>query len=199
MLLAVFATDEQWGELLEGCEQAAFKRVYNISMHQDVDGYVLLDKKGIDSLASLEKPVLMNAVIKTCKQLGTGKNVMRINGWSGFIKRTTWEVAGTVTDDTQRIFNVLGRSFIPVEDRPGLVAARSISMIVNEAYFALQEKVSTKQEIDTAMKLGTNYPYGPFEWSQKIGLRKIYELLAVLQDGGKRYMPAPLLKQEALL
>ena len=42
-------------------------------------------------------------------------------------------------------------------------------MIINEAFLALQEGVSTKEEINTAMKLGTNYPLGPFEWVEKIG------------------------------
>jgi 3-hydroxyacyl-CoA dehydrogenase len=45
-------------------------------------------------------------------------------------------------------------------------------MIINEAYFALEDNVSTKAETDIAMKLGTNYPYGPFEWGQLIGLKK---------------------------
>ena len=48
-------------------------------------------------------------------------------------------------------------------DIPGFISARVVSMIINEAYFALEEEVSSKEEIDTAMKLGTNYPYGPFD------------------------------------
>jgi 3-hydroxybutyryl-CoA dehydrogenase len=71
-------------------------------------------------------------------------------------------------------------------------------MIINEAYFTLDEKVSSKNEIDTAMKLGTNYPYGPFEWSEKIGLKKVYELLTTLSHSHSRYEPAALLKKEAL-
>ena len=49
------------------------------------------------------------------------------------------------------------------------------------------------------MKLGTNYPYGPFEWSKKIGLKKIYDLLTLLAKTNARYEPSPLLKKEALL
>ena len=67
-------------------------------------------------------------------------------------------------------------------DDYGFIAARIIAMIINEAYYALQENVSTKQQIDIAMKLGTNYPYGPFEWSEKIGIEKIYLLLKKLSD-----------------
>ncbi len=71
-------------------------------------------------------------------------------------------------------------------------------MIINEAYFALQDEVSSKDEIDTAMKLGTNYPHGPFEWSKKIGLKNIYGLLSKLVETNNRYEPAGLLKKEAL-
>ena len=107
------------------------------------------------------------------------------------------EAARNVTDEVKEIFAAAGKQLIEVADKPGLAAARSISMIINEAYFALGEEVSTKAAIDTAMKLGTNYPYGPFEWAEKIGLKNIYQLLAVLHRTSKRYSPAPLLQKEA--
>jgi 3-hydroxybutyryl-CoA dehydrogenase len=72
----------------------------------------------------------------------------------------------------------------------GFVTPRVISMIINEACLALQEGVSTKEEIDTAMKLGTNYPFGPFEWMDRIGQDKIYALLLKLSRHQSRYLPA---------
>src|ERR1700710_2457559 len=48
---------------------------------------------------------------------------------------------------------------------------RVVAMIINEAYYALDAGVSSKESIDLAMKLGTGYPYGPFEWADRIGLR----------------------------
>jgi 3-hydroxybutyryl-CoA dehydrogenase len=78
-----------------------------------------------------------------------------------------------------------------------MVSGKIISMIVNEAYFALEDEVSTKEEIDIAMKSGTNYPYGPFEWSKKIGLNNIYTLLQKLSTTDKRYTPSSLLIKEA--
>jgi len=60
----------------------------------------------------------------------------------------------------------------------------------------LQEQVSTKQEIDIAMKLGTNYPHGPFEWSELIGLQNIYRLLLEMSRDDQKYQPAELLKNE---
>ena len=69
-------------------------------------------------------------------------------------------------------------------------------MIINEAWFAFEEGVSSKEEIDIAMKLGTNYPLGPFEWGALIGEKNIYALLKKLSAGNKRYLPAPLLHQK---
>jgi 3-hydroxybutyryl-CoA dehydrogenase len=69
-------------------------------------------------------------------------------------------------------------------------------MIINEAYFALEAGVSSKKEIDIAMKLGTNYPFGPFEWSEKIGLKKIITLLDTLSVSDSRYTPSSLMKKE---
>jgi 3-hydroxybutyryl-CoA dehydrogenase len=76
---------------------------------------------------------------------------------------------------------------------PGFITARVIAMIINEAWFALEEGVSTKEEIDTAMKLGTNYPYGPFEWGKEIGLKNIHALLDKLSKLNPRYSPAELM------
>ena len=63
-------------------------------------------------------------------------------------------------------------------------------MMINEAYMALQDGVSTMDEIDIAMKLGTNYPYGPFEWAEKIGREKITALLEKLSLQNPLYTPA---------
>ncbi len=71
-----------------------------------------------------------------------------------------------------------------------------IFLAYNEAFFALSENVSTMVEIDTAMKLGTAYPYGPFEWGNKIGLQNIVTLLKKLSKKQLRYAPCDLLVQE---
>ena len=59
---------------------------------------------------------------------------------------------------------------------------RSIAMIINEAYFALDEGLATPSAIDLAMKNGVNYPLGPIEWGDKIGLSHICDLLQELYD-----------------
>jgi 3-hydroxybutyryl-CoA dehydrogenase len=70
-------------------------------------------------------------------------------------------------------------------------------MIINEAYCALEDEVRTREEMDLAMKLGTNYPLGPFEWGKKIGLSKVAGLLTILSSTNQRYQPARLLLKEA--
>jgi 3-hydroxybutyryl-CoA dehydrogenase len=140
-----------------------------------------------------KKPVFVNSVIKVTSDL-TG-NISRINAWNGFRKREIVEVV-TKDNDAIHVLEKMEWRYQQAPDVPGMIAARTISMIINEAYFALGDEVSTKQEIDIAMKLGTNYPFGPFEWSQKIGLHNIYRLLKKLTETDDRYQPAPALEQE---
>ena len=90
----------------------------------------------------------------------------------------------------------MGRKTVLVPDLPGLIAGRVVAMIINEAYFALGDEISTKNEIDIAMKLGTNYPYGPFEWAKMIGLSKIANLLNICFLEDVRYALAPALQLE---
>ncbi len=141
-------------------------------------------------------PVFINSVFETLKEKQLPANFNRINGWPGFLKRETWEVASGNVSGTSAIFEELGWNMVIVKDEPGLVAARVISMIINEAFFCLEAKISSVEEIDKAMKLGTNYPNGPFEWAEKIGLKNIYLLLQKLSLTDKRYLPAPLLAKK---
>ncbi len=155
-----------------------------------------INKEEIKDFGS--KPVFINSTTDTLKELGVPENFSRINGWPTFVNRDIWEIATSREEDVKYIFGELGWKFIKVADQPGLVSARIISMIINEAYFALGEDVSTKDEIDVAMKLGTNYPYGTFEWSKKIGLTRVYSLLEKLSETDSCYSVAPAMKNELL-
>jgi 3-hydroxybutyryl-CoA dehydrogenase len=94
----------------------------------------------------------------------------------------------------------LGKETAVVADGIGMVLPRLVCMIINEAYFAMQEGVAPAREIDTAMKLGTNYPRGPVEWAGKIGVRQVVAVLSALYEsfGEDRYRVAPLLRKTAL-
>ncbi|HEX6193666.1 MAG TPA: 3-hydroxyacyl-CoA dehydrogenase family protein [Chitinophagaceae bacterium] len=127
-------------------------------------------------------------------------NFVSINGWPTFLKRTVVEAFCNdeeIKNKTKTVFSAFNKELSWTSSSTAFPTARVVAMIINEAYFTLEEKVSTKEEIDTAMKLGTNYPYGPFEWSKKIGLPKIVSLLETLAKEKKLYAPAPLLKMEA--
>lgn len=138
------------------------------------------------------KPTFVNAVVKTCKELPN--NCIRLNAWTGFLQSDVLEIATHSHQNfVESVMNALNWKFQFVADEPGMISARVIAMIVNEAYFALEDNVSTKEEIDIAMKLGTNYPFGPFEWSEKIGLKQINDLLRKLALQDTRYQPSNLL------
>lgn len=141
------------------------------------------------------KLIFINAVIDTLSKLQLPKNVSRINAWPGFLQREIWEVATENKAETESVFNHLGWKTIVVKDEPGLVAARVVSMIINEAFFTFNEKVSSKEEIDLAMKLGTNYPYGPFEWGERIGFNNVFDLLIKLSEKDTRYLPSKALEK----
>jgi len=168
--------------------------------HTSADAFFII-KEGIDTKSNTffgDKPVFINSAIKTLSELKLPENFSRINGWPGFLDREIWEIASGKETAVKDIFEKLGWQYILVADTPGLVSARIISMIINEAYFALGDNVSTKEEIDIAMKLGTNYPYGPFEWSRKIGPEKVYNLLEKLNQQDNRYTIAPAMKNDLL-
>ncbi len=91
--------------------------------------------------------------------------------------------------------------FVPqaVSDTPGLLVARTIAMLINEAADAVQQGVCTQSGADQAMKLGVNYPMGPFEWLLKWGVVPVVTLLDRLDAyyRGERYRVSPWLRQQA--
>ena len=145
----------------------------------------------ISKLEGLQKPVFVNAISTTLKDLPS--NCIRINAWPGFLLNKIIELTATKEnlEAVKKILRALHWEYQAVPDISGMITPRIIAMIVNEAYFALGDEVSSKEDIDIAMKLGTNYPYGPFEWAQKIGVNKIYNLLRQLSQTDNRYVPAP--------
>ena len=160
------------------------------------DAYFILDQfSDLKNFKLFEnKPVIINEVIQTLADLNLPENFHRMNAWPGFLQREIWEVVSKTPEKLKDVFKVFNRKIFFLKDEPGFVSARVTSMIVNEAFFALGENVSTKEEIDLAMKSGTNYPYGPFEWAEKIGVENILNLLEKLSEKEERYFPAPALK-----
>lgn len=89
----------------------------------------------------------------------------------------------------------MGKTPITVTDSPCFVTSRLIQTLINEAIFTLHQGVSTKDEIDTALKLGMNHPMGPLELADFIGLDVVLSMQQTLYDGFQdpKYRPCPLL------
>jgi 3-hydroxybutyryl-CoA dehydrogenase len=91
----------------------------------------------------------------------------------------------------------LGKTVVHSMDSPGFVTTRALGVLVNEATWMLYEGVSTKEEIDTAYKLGFHHPMGPFELADLVGIDTLLAILDVLWDGFRdpKYRACPLLRR----
>ena len=204
MRAVVLCTTEQQQAILNKATNQGVDFIFCINdfhLFQNTLGDVFFDLQDETSntYTSTKKGLLIiNAVSKTTKYLP--EHAVRINAWDGFLEQDILELAAPLQlqQEVQNMMDKIGWQCRFAPDEIGMIAPRIIAMIINEAYFGLEDGISTKQEIDTAMKLGTNYPFGPFEWADKIGKSKILKLLNQLSCYDKRYMPCKLLKQEAI-
>lgn len=114
-----------------------------------------------------------------------------------------WTIARTATVAWQaaaeRWLEFAGVTPVRLGDAPGLVVARTIAMLVNEACDAVHQGVCSSEAADSAMKLGVNYPAGPFEWLDRWSPLAIARLLEHLDAHyhGERYRVSPELQQRA--
>ena len=91
----------------------------------------------------------------------------------------------------------LGWEPLVLRDVPGLAVARTIAMLINEGADAVWQGVCDEAGADTAMKLGVNYPAGPFEWLAQLGAPLVVDALEGLFEAyrSERYRISPLLRQ----
>jgi 3-hydroxybutyryl-CoA dehydrogenase len=123
-----------------------------------------------------------------------------------FIDKPLVEVAPTVFSPAEtvevvvRFYTTLGKETELVQDRVGMVLPRILCQIINESIFAVTDDVANPKDIDAAMKLGANYPYGPIEWAEKIGIKQVCAVLVALHSdlNEDRYRVSPLLKQMSI-
>ncbi|MEU6588639.1 3-hydroxyacyl-CoA dehydrogenase [Streptomyces sp. NPDC046881] len=90
------------------------------------------------------------------------------------------------------LFQALGKKVSVIGDVPGMIVARTVARIVDLAYDAVAKGVATEEDVDTAMRLGVNYPLGPFEWNRRLGRLWAHDLLEELnlRDPSGRCAPS---------
>lgn len=91
----------------------------------------------------------------------------------------------------------MGKTFVSVKDIPGFAVNRILMPMINEAIQVVYEGIATVEDVDAAMKLGTNQPMGPLTLADFIGLDTCLAIMEVLHTGlsDSKYRPSPLLKQ----
>jgi 3-hydroxybutyryl-CoA dehydrogenase len=107
------------------------------------------------------------------------------------------ETSAETTARTIALASAMGKTPLPANDRPGFVSNRVLMPMINEAFYALMEGVAKAEDIDGIMKLGCNFPMGPLNLADFIGLDTCVNIMDVLADGlnNDRYRACPLLKQ----
>lgn len=145
--------------------------------------------------------VFLDTSFVSLSQLQAPSGFFGFCGMPTFLNRGLMEVSVVAESDRTALEDVcrrLNTKYEVVADCVGLVTPRIICMIINEAYCTVEEGTATREDIDLAMKLGTNYPYGPFEWSERIGIENVCRLLNSMQKetSDDRYKICPLMMRE---
>ncbi|WP_343669447.1 3-hydroxyacyl-CoA dehydrogenase family protein [Chitinophaga sp.] len=188
----------EWTDSLKGAE-ALQNRDLVIDLEFDAhpdNATVYAQYPAIPVLAGVVKTSLQSVKKKyNCTLIGC-------NWLPGFIDMPVTEVSWL--EEAQKtiltaIMQQLCWEYELVQDAVGMVTPRVICMIINEAYMTAESNTASREDIDVAMKLGTNYPMGPFEWSKKIGIKQVYEVLTAVHTatGNERYAISELLEKEA--
>ncbi|WP_406726462.1 3-hydroxyacyl-CoA dehydrogenase [Streptomyces sp. GD-15H] len=97
------------------------------------------------------------------------------------------------------LFQALGKKVSVIGDVPGMIVARTVARLIDLAHEAVAKGVATEEDIDTAMRLGVNYPLGPLEWSRRLGGTWACSVLDNLHecDPSGRYAPSLALYRHA--
>ena len=184
---------------IEIIETADFDIVFDLNLDEDPESfetYLLNEGQvviGSAVLSTLSSTSGMWGDLQSCVLIG-------MNAFPSFINRPKLELSLLNKADLMTLestMKVLGLEYELVADEIGMVTPRIISMIINEACFVLGEGTAEIEAVDQAMRLGTNYPKGPFKWADEIGIENVYNLLETLLavTGDGKYKIAPRLRK----
>ncbi|WP_162909185.1 3-hydroxyacyl-CoA dehydrogenase family protein [Aggregatilinea lenta] len=164
--------------------------------------------EGIEANLPPESPMLVSALAASATEIASwAEYPSRVVGYgllppvatAGLVEfapalQTDFETATLA----RRFWEELGFEAVRVPDTSGLVRARIVCNLINEAVFTLAASGNSVEDIDTAMRLGMNFPRGPLSWADEIGLDVVAGVLDGLLRtyGDERYRPAPLLRQK---
>jgi len=98
--------------------------------------------------------------------------------------------------DVKEFLEKVGVTAVKLEENPGFILDRVIASIVNEAAVMYSSKLATKEDIDKMMKVCVNWPMGPFEFADNMGVDSVVEILdSMAQQLGPKYQPCFLLRK----
>ena len=164
----------------------------------------------LDDIVPFQIPILSSSVTVTVAEqaswLKYPSRVIGIGAFPTLLESGTIELVRSPTTGNptsmaaEQLIAALGKTSASVQDSVGLVMPRILCALVNEACFALMEGLAEPDDIDTAMKLGTNYPHGPLEWGRRVGPKHVFAVMKALHTFFEedRYRCAPLLHMAAL-
>jgi hypothetical protein len=188
--------------------QSAFEEAFNRFECMASGADIAIDARFLYPERKLESPATASVIVTNTlthsASAYAAANVIGMPMFPGyFTRQTTIEYSvggnGSVPVQFNDLLSVLNKQSEMISDSVAGVFPRALAMIVNEAAFALQESVANAEDIDQAMKLGTNYPKGPLAWCDEIGAKAIVATLDALakEYGSDRYRVASRLRRNA--
>lgn len=104
------------------------------------------------------------------------------------------ETSDDTLETTMQVAKLMNKETVEVNEFPGFVTSRISAMIGNECFYMLQEGVASPEDIDKAIKLGLNFPMGPLELGDMVGLDSRLKVMEYLHETlGEKYRPCPLM------
>jgi 3-hydroxybutyryl-CoA dehydrogenase len=146
--------------------------------------------------------VLTNGQFSTVRAAETGyRNLIQFDLALDYAASTRIALAPADQADADAVrqatglFQAAGKAVSVIDDIPGMIVMRTLAMLANEGFDAVNQQVCNEEAVDIAMQGGVNYPRGPISWATEVGLGRILNVLRNLgaSYGEDRYRPSPLL------